>query len=620
MNQWRGSNTGRISSVFSFLFFGIALAGAQTLSSGSLNGKFFFRHVSLAMDSTGDLTDPRSLIGTMTFDGAGHYSFNGQQVIGNNAATALSGASGTYTVDPAGFVALDNPLRSGAKINARLGPEALLGSTTEAADNTFDLFAAIPAPPTGTTAALSGSYWTATLEYPGGALANVRSAIFNLATGASDSFAAITVNGHAASVSNSAPQTQQIAGATYTLAADGTGSMNLGSSSTLVSGSKTLYVSADGNFMLGGSTSTGSHDFLIGVKAVSNADAASWSGNFWAASLRTDSSENPAVFACSGAVHANGAQGLTWTKRIKALAAGASDFTAVGSYTVNADSSATMPLSSAAVGAGGKAFVSIALSTNDPNAYELDFGVRMSDLSGSGLFLNPQGVYNAASYAPAGNPISPGEFITLFGTGLAAATKVATPPYPTGGFNGVTVLINNKSAPIYYVSSTQINALVPYSTTGPTATIVVQNNGANSNTVTVPVAATSPGIYALDQSGAGAGAILHPDYSIVNQSKPAHAGESLLIFLTGMGTVTPAVADGTAGSTDPTHLSNANAQATVYVGGQQCTVLYNGLAPGFPGLYQINITLPPTFPATGALPLAISTPNAYHDQVTVATQ
>jgi uncharacterized protein (TIGR03437 family) len=603
--------------VSAFIFLGIA--HAQTLNNASLTGKFFFRHVSLAFDSTGDLTDPRSLIGLMTFDGAGHYSFNGQQVIGNNAATSLS-ASGTYTVDPAGFVSLDNPIRSGARINARLGPEALLGSTTETTDNTFDLFAAIPAPASGSTAALNGPYWAATLEYPGGALTNARSAIFSLATAAGNSFAAITVNGHAAAVSNGAPQTQQITGATYTLAADGTGSINLGSSSTLAGGSKTLYVSADGNLILGGSTATGSHDFLIGVKAIPNATGASWNGNFWAASLRTDSAENPPVFAYSGAVNAHGGQSLTWTKRIKALAGGVSDFTATGSYTVNSDSSVAMPLSSAAVGAGGKAFVSIALGSTDPNAYELDFGVRMADLSGSGVFLNPQGIYNAASYAPAGNPISPGEFVTLFGSGLASSTKTATPPYPTGGFNGVTVLINNKPAPIYYVSSTQINALVPYATTGPTATIVVQNNAANSNTVTVPVAATSPGIYALDQSGAGAGAILHQDYSIVNAAKPAHAGETLQIFLTGMGAVTPTVADGTAGSTNPANLSNANAQATVYVAGEQCTVLYNGLAPGFPGLYQINITLPSFFPATGALPLAISTPNAYHDQVTVQIQ
>jgi uncharacterized protein (TIGR03437 family) len=506
------------------------------------------------------------------------------------------------------------------KINARLGPEALLGSSTETSDNTFDLFAAIPAPASGSPATLAGSYWVGTLEYPAGSAANARSVLFNLTPGSGGTLTAITVNGHAAAVAGGVPQTQQISGATYVMNADGTGSVNLGQSSNLLSGSKTLYVSADGNLVIGGSTSTGSHDFVFGVKAVANASAASWSGNFWVASLRTDSSEAPPAFAYSGAVHANGSQALTWTKRMKALGAGASDFTAAGTYTLNADGSGSLPLSSLGLGAAGKAFVAIALSAGDPNAYELDFGVRMADLSGTGVFLNPQGIYNAASYAPAGNPISPGEFITLFGTGLAGATKTATPPYPTGGFNGVTVLINNNPAAIYFVSANQINALVPYATTGPTATIVVKNGAASSNAVTIPVAATSPGIYALDQSGLGPGAVLHADYSLVNAGSPAHSGETLQIFLTGMGAVNPAVADGTAGSTDPNHLSKAVGNVTVYVGGQQCTVDYNGLAPGFPGLYQINVTLPMPLLASGSLPLAISTDNAYHDQVTIAIQ
>lgn len=597
------------------LILWVGVAAGQTLTNQALNGKFFFRHVSLGMDAGGNITDPRSLIGSITFDGGGHYSFSGQQVAGNNAATALSG-TGNYSVDPAGFVSMDNPQRSGVTINARVGPEALLGSSTESGANTFDLFGAVPAPPSGSTAALTGPYWVATLEFPGGSTADARSAIFNLTGGSGGSLSTITVNGHAANDSAGMPQTQQIAGAGYTMNPDGTGSVNFGSSSTLLSGSKTLVVSADGNLAIGGSSAAGSHDFLIGVKAVTSATAASWSGNFWAAGLRTDAAEMPPDLSYSGAVHANAAQGLTWTKRMQALGQGAADFTAAGSYTLNADGSGAMPLSKVGLGAGGKAFVSIALDASDQNAYEIDFGARMADLSGSGAFLNPQGIYNAGSFAPAGNPISPGEFLVLFGTGLANTTKTATPPYPTGGFNNVTVLINNVPAAIYYISPNQINCLVPYAVQGPTATVVVEN-GPSSNSVTVPVTATSPGIFALDQSGLGPGAVLHADYSIVNASKPAAAGETVLVFLTGMGAVTPAVADGTAGGANP--LSNSVNPVTVYVGGELCAVQpYNGLAPGFPGLYQINVTLPPYLPASGPLPLALSTANAFHDQVTIA--
>jgi uncharacterized protein (TIGR03437 family) len=231
--------------------------------------------------------------------------------------------------------------------------------------------------------------------------------------------------------------------------------------------------------------------------------------------------------------------------------------------------------------------------------------------------LNPLGVVNAASSAPAGNPISPGEFVTLYGTGLAKSNQTATPPYPLI-LNGVSVLINNKPAPLYFVSPGQLNVLVPFATTGPTATIVVQNGSVNSNTVTVPVAATSPGVYTLDQSGSGGGATLHTDYSLVNAAKPAIGGETVLIYLTGLGTVTPGLTDGTAGTI--TTLYRVDADVWVYVGGEQAKVLFQGLAPGYPGLYQLNVTLPQFLKASGNLPLAIQTPNAFHDQVDIPVQ
>jgi uncharacterized protein (TIGR03437 family) len=79
-----------------------------------------------------------------------------------------------------------------------------------------------------------------------------------------------------------------------------------------------------------------------------------------------------------------------------------------------------------------------------------------------------------------------------------------------------------------------------------------------------------------------------------------------------MGAVTPTVPDGTAGKSNP--LSYA-ISPTVYIGGQAATVVYSGLAPGFPGLYQMNVTIPTNLTSAGNLPLAIQTPNAFHDQV-----
>jgi uncharacterized protein (TIGR03437 family) len=323
------------------------------------------------------------------------------------------------------------------------------------------------------------------------------------------------------------------------------------------------------------------------------------------------------VAGYTGAAVSVGAGKLTWTKRIKALGAGTVDFTGVNTYSLTGDGTGTVDLSVAGVGTGARVFVGSSIHPADPVAYEIWFGAEMPTLSGSGVFLNPQGVVNAASFAPPGNPISPGQFVALFGSGLARSTQVAAPPYPAS-LNGVSVTINGRPAPIYFVSDGQVNCLVPFATTGATATIVVNNNGASSNTVTVPMAGTSPGVYTVPSGGVGSGAILHADFSLVSDASPAAAGETVLVFLTGMGTTNPTVTDGTAGTV--TTLYRTQSDATLYVGGKPGVVAFNGLAPGFPGLYQINLTLPSPLPGTGRLPLSVATGNAFHDQVDIAVK
>jgi uncharacterized protein (TIGR03437 family) len=597
-------------------------AWGQVLLNQSLNGKFFFRQVSLGSDGSGNLTDPRSVMGTITFDGSGHFSFTGQQVTGTAAAVAQTGF-GTYLVDGAGNVVMDSPLRPGDRENARLGFEALIGSSTESSDNTFDLFVAIPAPGGGAPT-LSGSYWMATMEFPGAAAANARNTLFNLTTAASGTFAAITVNGHAANLNNGALGSQQVTGATYVMSSDGSGTVSLGaaSNSVLLSGSRNVYVSADGNMVIGGSLTAGAHDFLIGVKSMSGASNASWNANsgqnFWAAGLRFDAADAAPLIGFTGSAAPGGISGnVTWSKRLKLLNQGNLDFTTVNGYALAADGSG--PVASAlmqmALGAQGDVFLLSSLDSRAPGAFEINVGMRMRAVSGPLVFLNPQGVVNAASFAPAGNPIAPGEFIALFGTGLAKSQQTAVPPYPAT-LNSVSVQINNKPAPIYFVSSGQINCLVPYGVSGSTATISVTNSGTTSNTVTVPLAATSPGMFSSNQTGTGAGAIRHADFSLVNAASPAVGGETVLIYLTGMGAVNPTVADGVG----PTVLTNTVSQPTVLVGGTAGNVAFSGLAPGFPGLYQINVTLPAFQPGQGSLPLAISTSNAFHDQVVIPVE
>ena len=129
-----------------FALFATA-ANAQVSTNASLSGKYFFRQVALLTSATAtggsaSISQTESAWGTLTFDGLGGFTVSGSQLAGTTASTALSG-TGTYTVNPGGYVTLSNPLLPGVTVNARLGADGLLvGSSTEAGPDTFDLLIA----------------------------------------------------------------------------------------------------------------------------------------------------------------------------------------------------------------------------------------------------------------------------------------------------------------------------------------------------------------------------------------------------------------------------------------------------------------------------------------------
>ena len=241
--------------------------------------------------------------------------------------------------------------------------------------------------------------------------------------------------------------------------------------------------------------------------------------------------------------------------------------------------------------------------------------MRLIEQSATGVFLNPLGVLNGASFAPPGYPISPGAFIYLYGSGLGTQTSRASAfPFPVTLAN-VQVTINGRAVPIYAVSPGRIDAVVPYAVTGSTATIVATVDGVRSNTIEVPLAASSPGIFSLPQNGLGDGAILHANFTGVTSASPAKPGETVQVYLTGLGAVNPAVADGAAAP-----LTRPFAQVTgalrVTVGGIVANVSFQGLAPGLAGLYQLNVQIPPSLPA-GNHSVAVQTLEGFTDLVSV---
>ncbi|MBS1855757.1 MAG: hypothetical protein JST11_10355 [Acidobacteria bacterium] len=235
-------------------------------------------------------------------------------------------------------------------------------------------------------------------------------------------------------------------------------------------------------------------------------------------------------------------------------------------------------------------------------------------------------VTNAASYVQ--GVISPGEIITLFGTDIGPATAAGLQLDSSGKvattLGGAQVQINGYSAPLIYVSNTQVSAVVPYEIAQfANANVLVRFLGQTSNGVAVNVATTVPGLFTQNASGSGPGAILNQNGSVNAPSNPAARGDTIVIYLTGEGQTAPAGVTGkvTTVSATPPLTPAPLLPIGVTIGGQPANYTFAGEAPGFvSGVMQLNVVVPPGV-ASGAQPVIVSIGgNQSQNTVTVSIQ
>ena len=246
-------------------------------------------------------------------------------------------------------------------------------------------------------------------------------------------------------------------------------------------------------------------------------------------------------------------------------------------------------------------------------------------LSGTGVLppVVPGGsVVNGASFA-SGQAVAPGALVSIFGTNLASTTAQADSiPLSTSRAN-VSVTFNSIPAPLLQVnhlsSYDQINAQLPWNVLpggaqSGTAQVVVTNGGASSAPTSFQVVASAPGIFSLTGNGTGQAAAINnsdgtfaaPPGSVAGlTTHPAKIGDpqGVAIFATGLGAVSPAVANGDIPPNGV--LSNAVTTPTVMVGNVPAQVLFSGMSPQYVGLNQINILLAPGTPTGNAVPLQL---------------
>jgi uncharacterized protein (TIGR03437 family) len=218
------------------------------------------------------------------------------------------------------------------------------------------------------------------------------------------------------------------------------------------------------------------------------------------------------------------------------------------------------------------------------------------------------GVTNAASFAATN--VAPGEILTIFGSGMGPANLQvlqlnAIGTGVTTSLAGTQVLFSGIAGPLIYTRSDQVSVIVPYGVSGSgSVAIQVTYNNQSSNIVSLPLSSSAPGIFTIDSSGKGQGAIQNQDYSVNGPAHPALPGSVIIVYATGAGGTTPQAADG---AIIGLPLPLVQESVHVLIDGIEAEVLYAGMAPQqVNGVLQINALVPLSVTHVGSLPLQVS--------------
>ncbi|HKW99611.1 MAG TPA: hypothetical protein VJN43_17860 [Bryobacteraceae bacterium] len=275
-----------------------------------------------------------------------------------------------------------------------------------------------------------------------------------------------------------------------------------------------------------------------------------------------------------------------------------------------------VPIGSATTAADGSYRLEPDPAAFTKDAYEIDGQYAGSDKlwpAAATLYVQlvPQvadgGVVNAASYSAAG--VSPGEIVTIFGSLLGSqipsTLELDADNLLANELSGTRVLFDGTPAPLIYAFNKQVSGIVPYTVAGKSTTrLTVEYQGFPSADMALPVLPSAPGVFTLDASGRGPGAILNQDYSVNTPEMPAARGSIVMIYATGEGETNPPGVDGRINGAD---LPKPKLEVTVAIGNVRAEVLYAGAATGqVAGLLQVNVRVPESAPAGPAVPVVVT--------------
>ncbi len=213
----------------------------------------------------------------------------------------------------------------------------------------------------------------------------------------------------------------------------------------------------------------------------------------------------------------------------------------------------------------------------------------------TGPCYSEAGVVNAASFVS--GALAPNTLATLFGSRLAWSTRAITWDDVEAGTlptvlpgTGVRVLVNNRPAQIYYVSPTQVNFLVPSNLIAGEVTVQLVRDATAGPPVRLRLRDTAPALFLLDPETVVA---TRANFSLITRENPASPGEEVILWATGLGPTVPPQIYGQIPMA-ASWIARA-AEFRVFLDGNPLAaeqISYVGAAPGFAGLYQVNLKLP----------------------------
>jgi uncharacterized protein (TIGR03437 family) len=205
------------------------------------------------------------------------------------------------------------------------------------------------------------------------------------------------------------------------------------------------------------------------------------------------------------------------------------------------------------------------------------------------------GIVNSSDFSP--GPFAPGSVLSLFGSNLAWTTEAVTPGELAAGslptqLAAIRVYVDNVPVPLLYASPTQINFLVPTEQIPGDVSVTVVRQGEHGPSVTITLVGAAPALFVM----AGGSAIAqdwNAGYTLLTTATPAHAGDVVVLYSTGLGHTNPPWASGEVAQSAANIAALASLRVLINgVAIDAPQILYAGVTPGFSGLYQINFRLP----------------------------